>query len=116
MENIVEKCNWSEWKPFPDPRKGEYLHAPYGFGVYQLRNIKTKEFVLFGKSNNLAFKMSCLLPKPLGQGTRKNEDKRTYVLKNLSYIEYRTLAFFKKEHMHECEHFLKEVNNHIFNT
>lgn len=116
MEDIVEKYNWSEWKPFPDPRNGEYLFAPYGYGVYQLRNIKTSEFVLFGCGNNLAFRMSSLLPKPLGQGTRKNEEKRIYVLNHLSHIEYRTVAFFKREHMIKCEYILKQGDNHLFNS
>lgn len=31
---------WSDWKSFPDPRKGGYLNAPFGSGVYQLRNKK----------------------------------------------------------------------------
>ena len=83
MENLIEKYNWGEWKPFPDPRNGEYLFAPFGYGVYQLRNIETNEFVLFGSSNNLAFRMSSLLPKPLGQGTRKKEEKRIYILNNI---------------------------------
>jgi hypothetical protein len=116
MEDLIEKYNWGEWKPFPDPRNGEYLFAPFGYGVYQLRNIETNEFVLFGSSNNLAFRMSSLLPKPLGQGTRKKEEKRIYILNNLSYIEYRTVAFLKKEHMTKCERILKNGNNHLFNS
>lgn len=42
MEELEKIYNtgWSDWKSFPDPRKGEYLIAPFGSGVYQLRNTK----------------------------------------------------------------------------
>ncbi len=42
MEEFEKLYNtgWSNWKSFPDPRKGEYLYAPLGSGVYQLRNKK----------------------------------------------------------------------------
>lgn len=48
------KADWSEWIKFPDPRKGECLYVPFGCGVYLLRNIRTKESVLFGKGKHLA--------------------------------------------------------------
>lgn len=38
---------WSDWKSFPDPRKGEYLNAPLGSGVYQLRNKRIDKYILF---------------------------------------------------------------------
>lgn len=37
MNNNLE---WSDWRKFPDPRKGEYLLVPFGSGVYQLKNTK----------------------------------------------------------------------------
>lgn len=42
MEDFEKIYNtgWSNWKSFPDPRKGDYLIAPLGSGVYQLRNRK----------------------------------------------------------------------------
>lgn len=36
--------------------------------------------------------MSTLLPAPLGEGTRNNDDKRLYVLANITDIEYRTIT------------------------
>ena len=54
--------SWSEWRCFPDPQKGQYLYAPFGGGVYRLRNKATKEYVLFGKSKHVARRMSSLLP------------------------------------------------------
>ena len=76
MKEIEQKYNGSEWRKFTDTRNGKYLVAPFGFGVYQLKNSKTNEFTLFGSGNNLAYRMSSLLPKPYGQGTRRNEAKR----------------------------------------
>ena len=45
FENLYN-TGWSDWKSFPDPRKGEYLYAPLGSGVYQLRNKKINTFYL----------------------------------------------------------------------
>lgn len=82
---------WSDWQPFPDPRECDYLHAPFGPGVYELR-LRNGQGVLFGIGGNVAQRFSSLLPAPLGSGTRNNSDKRDYVLKHLHYIEYRTMA------------------------
>jgi hypothetical protein len=83
---------WSEWQSFPDPSDGGYLYAPFGPGVYELRNGATGEYVLFGRSQNVAHRMSSLLPVPIGCGNRHNSKKRQYVLEHLKDIEYRTLA------------------------
>lgn len=116
MEDIDVKYNWSDWAKFPDPRLCGYLHAPFGFGVYQLRNVSSSEYILFGSGNNLAVRMSSLLPKPLGQGTRNNEAKRLYVLENLNNIEYRTVALKTKPEMISCEKEIEKLNIHKFNT
>ena len=78
----------------PDPEDGGLLHAPFGAGVYQLRNRKTGGMVLFGESKNVATRMSTLLPPPLGAGggQRSNEKKKQYVQRYRSNIDYRTKA------------------------
>ena len=118
MERFEKLYNtgWSDWKSFPDPRKGEYLYAPLGSGVYQLRNKKTDEFVLYGTSKNLAYRMTSLLPKPFGTGTRNNEDKRNYVLNNLQNIEYRTISFIDNNDAKLFEYYIKSVEQYLFNT
>ena len=83
---------WSRWRAFPDPRELGLLSAPFGPGVYELRNGKTGELVLFGRSKNVTDRMSSLLPKLLGPIGRSNEEKKVYVLTNLVAIEYRTKA------------------------
>lgn len=72
--------HWSDWSKFPDPTKKDFLCAPYGPGVYELRRSDTKELILRGEGKNCAARMTSLLPLPLGQGTRDNEAKRVYVL------------------------------------
>ncbi len=88
MNDILQHNNWSGWKPFPDRRNKEYLFAPFGVGVYQLLNNKTNEYVLFGRGKNLAYRITTLFPRPIGQGTRNNNKKKDYVLKHLKYIQY----------------------------
>lgn len=39
---------WQEWRPFPDPTRGDYLFAPFGAGVYWLRDSVTKEDIYIG--------------------------------------------------------------------
>ena len=83
---------WGDWQPFPNPAAMGYLHAPFGPGVYELRHRSSGHLILYGKSKNVAYRMSSLLPVPLGAGTRKNESKSLYVLTHLSDIDYRTMA------------------------
>lgn len=107
---------WSEWRLFPNPEKGEYLYAPFGAGVYQLRNRRTGQYVLYGRSGNLAFRMSSLLPKPYGEGTRDNVEKREYVWEHIDDIEYRTIAFSSKETAKLFESFVKGREDYLYNT
>lgn len=81
--------SWSEWRRFPDPRRCGVLVAPLGPGCYELRN--GRQLVLYGKGSHVAERMTSLLPKPWGCGTRNNRAKREYVLAHLRTIEYRTL-------------------------
>lgn len=109
--------DWTEWQPFPDPQEGGYLYGPFGPGVYELRNRKTGEFVLFGSGKNLACRMSSLLPSPLGQGTRNNSRKRDYVVRHLSSIEYRTVACKTEAEAKAEEKKLRASGQHyLFNT
>ena len=108
---------WSKWMPFPNPRKNGYIYAPFGAGVYELRRKSTGRKVLFGKSGNLAFRMSSLLPKPYGRGTRKNEPKQEYVLKYISDLEYRTVSCRTKEEANAAEKKLKKNrDDYLFKT
>lgn len=112
--SATDTLEWTDWLKFPNPQKGEYLYAPFGSGVYQLR-LKTGELVLFGKGENVAYRMSSLLPEPLGAGKRNNIKKRNYVLEHIEEIEYRTFAT-DIENASEIENELKQLKIHIFNT
>lgn len=116
MSKELEKYNWSEWLNFPNPRKGEILKAPFGYGVYQLKNLSKGELILFGKGNNCAHRMTSLLPKPFGCGRRNNDLKREYVLENLSSIMYRTISFLNSEDMNRTEKEIKKMKIHKYNT
>ena len=118
MEEYVELYNtgWSDWRPFPNPEKGEYLYAPFGAGVYQLKNKETGQYILFGTGRNLAYRMSSLLPEPYGEGTRNNAGKREYVWEHIDDMEYRTIAFASKEMAKSFESFVKMQECYIFNT
>jgi hypothetical protein len=59
--------------------------------------------VLFGSGAYLAYRMSSLLPKPHGCGTRDNAEKRQYVFDNVAAIEYRTRACGSRKEATECE-------------
>ena len=118
MEHFDKLYNtgWSDWKSFPDPRKGEYLYVPLGSGVYQLRNKRIDKYILFGTGKHLACRMTSLLPNPFGAGTRNNEDKRNYVINNLQDIEYRTISFIDNNDAKLFENYIKSVEQYLFNT
>jgi len=113
---MQNKCLWSEWKPFPDPRKQEFIQAPFGPGVYELRRSDTKEFVLRGKGKNCAYRMTSLLPLPYGRGTRKNEEKRRYVFQNIKLIAYRCCACSTDAEASKLEVARKKEAPCLFNT
>ena len=117
MERFEKLYNtgWSDWKSFPDPRKGEYLYAPLGSGVYQLRNKKINKYVLFGTGEHIAYRMTSLLPEPFGRGTRNNHEKRIYVLNNIQDIEYRTMSFIDNDDAKRFESYIKFAEEYLFN-
>lgn len=43
----------------------------------------------------------------MGRGTRKNQQKREYVLAHIEKVEYRTLARPTRQQAEECERQLK---------
>ncbi len=107
-------AGWSQWRPFPDPKGCGLLVAPFGPGVYELRNTRTGEKVLFGRGTRCAGRMSSLLPD--GGGTRNNDRKRAYVLAHLGEVEYRTIAFTAEPEMKAFERELKRQGGYLFGT
>jgi excinuclease UvrABC nuclease subunit len=83
---------WHEWRAFPDPTKGDFLTAPFGAGVYWLRDSISGENIYIGEGSHVAQRMTSLLPAPLGHGTRNNAPLRDYVLANIQHVVYRTAA------------------------
>ena len=108
--------NWSDWRPFPDPRKGEYLQATFGAGLNELRLKSTGELILVGIWQNVAWRMTSLLPMPLGRGSRNNIKKRESVFTNLADIEYRTRACLNRDEAVEIEREMLGTNRYFFPT
>ena len=69
------------------------MTAPIGPGCYEVRRIRSKHLVLFGVGGHVTHRLSSLLPKPYGTGTRNNSEKRCYMITHLGDVEYRTLLF-----------------------
>jgi hypothetical protein len=112
---MKDKNNWTEFSPFPSPLQNGYLFAPFGAGVYELMNVKTKELVYVGEGGHLALRMTCLLPKPHRAGTRKNLPLRNYIFENLSNVHYRTLACADKTTAERIQDTMIATNKYIFN-
>ena len=83
---------FSDWQPFPHPRHGGRLEGPFGPGCYELRYSDTRELLLCGSSSHVCWRMTSLLPAPFGQGARNKSKKREDVWKNITRVEYRTMA------------------------
>jgi len=109
-------ANWSPWRAVPDPRRLESLLAPLGPGCYELRRKDTEEKVLFGVSKNVAARMTSLLPKRLGTGTRKNSAKQEYVLQHIGLIKYRTIACADRHEAANVERELATRGPYLFNS
>jgi hypothetical protein len=109
-------AEWSQWLPFPDPRKRQFLNAPFGPGVYQVRHRSQTDMVLFGIGGHCAARMSSLLPKPLGTGTRNNSSKRKYLLQNIDDLEYRCLACESRSDAEKVERKIRSECKYLFAT
>ena len=115
-DDLMAMSGWNSWQQFPDPRVGGYLSAPFGPGVYEVRNCSTSELILCGHSKNVAKRMASILPAPLGAGTRNNSDKRQIVFNHLGEIEYRTMACKDKNTALTAERQLRSRYNYCFPT
>ncbi len=106
---------WSEFLTFPSPLKQEYLHAPFGAGVYELKNLHTQQLIYVGEGGHAAWRMTSLLPEPFGKGTRNNAKLRQYVLDNLPNMIYRTLACMDKATAKKIQDEMISKNKYLFN-
>jgi hypothetical protein len=81
---------WADWKPFPDPRSGEYLNAPIGPGVFEVRHMQTGEQIAFAHSANVAHSLAKLLPAQ--PGLRALFGRRNGLSHRSHELEYRTCS------------------------
>lgn len=112
----ITAVRWEPWRPFPNPEKGEYLIAPFGAGVYWLRDIDTEENVYIGEGGHVAQRMTSLLPAPLGHGTRNNDALRAFVLDNIERLEYTTTACATKANAVALQHRLHQQHGRRFSS
>lgn len=56
--------SWAAFKQFPNRQFGEYVEAPIGPGVYEVRHVLTGELVAFGHAANVAQALASLSPDP----------------------------------------------------
>lgn len=107
---------WTLWQPMPQPECCRTIIAPTGPGVYQVRNSKSHQLILFGIGKQCQKRMKSLYPAPYGVGTRNNSDKRDFILKHWSSLEYRTISTATREEAKQIEDQLKALQIHLFNT
>ena len=112
----IDSHPWKSWKLMPAPEECRSIDGPDGPGVYQIRNSATREYIQFGIGNLCRKRMKSLFPKPYGVGTRNNEEKRNYILKNWQQLEYRTLSTGTREEAKRIEDQLKALQIHRYNT
>lgn len=111
---MVDSGKWTQWRGFPDPRRRGYLEAPLGPGVYELRDTTDGRLVYCGCGGNVTYRMTSLLPRPLGAGTRNNRRLREYVLSHLVSLEYRTAACSSREEAADLERDLRARGEYLF--
>ena len=117
MDNKTLKNQWSKWREFADPKNHGILVAPWSFGVYQIRDKITKQFIYCGKGNFVGYRMLSLLPKYyFGKGTRNNTKLREYVMNHLNHIEYRTISCDSEQEAFKIERESKKEDEYLFNT
>ena len=122
----IEELNWSSWKPLPNPLQSnqrfsllimQHVRNPLKPGLYQLKNKKTNEYVLFGIGKEIGKRMKSLIPKEHGGvGRRDNYIKREYVWENIDSIKFRSITTNTREEALNIERYVKSLNIHIFNT
>ncbi|HVS91209.1 MAG TPA: hypothetical protein VHE59_04195 [Mucilaginibacter sp.] len=100
----------------PAPENCRMIEGPEGPGVYQIRNSLTKQNIQFGISKTCRARMKSFFPQPHGTGTRKNKNKREYILSNWMCLEYRTMETESRHGAKTIEDNLKAQKNHLFNT
>lgn len=117
---VCKECPWRSGhdgvRSLTPAGRGQYLHAPFGPGVYQIRHRSNGDMVLFGSGTNCAQRMSSLLPEPFGVGTRNNSTKRTYLLAHLPDLDYRCVACESRREAEETERLVRREHSYLFAT
>lgn len=82
---------WSTWKRFPNAQSGDFVEAPIGPGVYEVRHSDTGELIAFGHAGNVANAIADL--KVDGGGSSWSRIfRRDNPMPQVNSLEYRTCA------------------------
>lgn len=81
---------WSNWKRFPNALSGDFVEAPIGPGVYEVRHTNTGELIAFGHAGNVANAIAEL--KVDGGGAWARIFRRDNPTPEVDNLEYRTCA------------------------
>ena len=112
---LPDESRWTNWIKFPAPEKIRDIRGPAGPGVYQVKNEKTGELILFGIGGECQKRMQSLMPAPWGTGTRNASDKRQYIYDNYKDLVYRFIKTDTRKEAADIERAIKAQNNHLFN-
>jgi len=83
--------SWTGWKRFTDAHGAEFVDAPAGPGVYEVRHTLTGRVVAFGHARNVASALD-ELKRNGGIGTFARLFRRQLPVSRISDLEYRTCA------------------------
>lgn len=55
--------NWANWKKFPEAEQRDFIDAPTGPGLYEVRYVSSGDLAAFDASSNVAYALSSLRPQ-----------------------------------------------------
>ena len=82
---------WSSWKRFPNAEIGDFVEAPIGPGVYEVRHTNTGDLIAFGHAGNVAQALADLKVDGGGRSWTRMFRKESPV-PLVGDLEYRTCA------------------------
>ena len=80
---------WSTWNTFHNATRGDFVEAPIGPGVYEVRHAPTGALIAFGHSGNVAGALADIKVDG-GEGGWKSLFRKALPKPNVMELEYRT--------------------------
>lgn len=83
---------WSDWLPFPNPRKGSLLVAPIGPRAFEIRQVSTQQALMLATANSVSGRMSGLLPADMKRVRCDYRSRRQYLVGHVDDLQYRVMS------------------------